>query len=354
MKIAIIAFSKRGYELGGEITKNLGEKYVTKLYGKSKYIENSIEESLNEWTKKQFHEQDAIIFISSTGIAIRAIAPFVHAKDSDPAIIVIDERAGHVIPLLSGHLGGAIELAKEISKVTGATPVITTATDVGERLAPDVFAKKNGLIIDSLKAAKNIAAAIVAGDKTYVFVDESLTINGEIPREVSVKTMAEIDGDPKKPSMIITPHDDFDVDENKLWLLPRTIHLGVGCRRGTPYEEIDAAINKVLEEEHVDIRAIKKMVSIDLKKDEEGLLKFSKSNDLKTEFFSADELREAPGDFVESEFVKGITGVGNVCERSAMLSAARDAKETVLIRKKTAIGRVTVALVMEKGGVSFE
>ena len=97
---------------------------------------------LKSWTKDCFSLHLPILFISSTGIAVRTIAPFLDNKLKDSPVIVVDELGKNVIPILSGHFGGANELAIEIAKVLEANPVITTATDINNLFAVDVFAKK--------------------------------------------------------------------------------------------------------------------------------------------------------------------------------------------------------------------
>lgn len=127
--------------------------------------------NLKEIVEKAFKDYEAIIFISSTGIAVRTIAPFIKSKDKDPAVIVIDTTGKYVISLLSGHLGGANKLTEDIAKILEAEPVITTATDNLNIKAPDIIAKENNLVIEDLKKAKDIAALLVNGEKV-AFVDE--------------------------------------------------------------------------------------------------------------------------------------------------------------------------------------
>jgi cobalt-precorrin 5A hydrolase len=150
MKTAVISVTKAG----DDIAEQLKNKLDIDLYSK----ENVKEFSLRQVTKKVMEEYKAVVFISSTGIAVRAIAEFIKTKDKDPAVLVIDSSGKFVISLLSGHLGGANELTLEISELLNSTPVITTATDNMGVTAPDMIAKDNELVIDSLKDAKDIAA----------------------------------------------------------------------------------------------------------------------------------------------------------------------------------------------------
>ncbi|MDS1004478.1 cobalt-precorrin 5A hydrolase [Clostridium sporogenes] len=196
MKTSIINVTKIGnpiaYKIKENIEADLYSKYVIKnlentqeniinkdlsLKNKSSYLldsENRIKKqnfNLKKIVEKSFTEYDAVIFISSTGIAVRSIAPFIQSKDKDPAVIVIDSTGKYAISLLSGHLGGANKLTEKIAKIIGAEPIITTATDNLNIKAPDIIAKENNLVIEDLKKAKDIAALLVNGEKV-AFIDE--------------------------------------------------------------------------------------------------------------------------------------------------------------------------------------
>ena len=155
MKIGIISFTSKG----ACINRKLSSLFQVKGVHLSKFKEeglDNIESSLNEWTKEQFQVCEALVFIGATGIAVRAIAPFIINKAVDPAVLVIDELGKYIIPLLSGHLGGANKLASELSVLIGGTPVVTTATDLEKCFAIDEWAKRNSLVIKNLKVAKHI------------------------------------------------------------------------------------------------------------------------------------------------------------------------------------------------------
>ena len=132
-----------------------------------------------------------------------------------------------------------------------------------------------------------------------------------------------------------------------LRLIPKILHLGIGCRKGTPKEAIREAVEAVLEAHSLDRRAIKCAASIDLKQEEPGLLEFFREWNLPVRFYTAEELRAVPGEFTPSGFVQSVTGVDNVCERSALMGAEN------LIVKKTAGNGVTVALAEEHWEVHF-
>ena len=167
MKAGLISFTRHGAVLAQRLSAGLAlEKILCEMWVKKKEITppdgvQVLHGELKAWTREQFARQDAIIFISAAAIAVRSIAPYLKNKKEDPAVLVIDEQGRYVISLLSGHIGGANELALLAAKILGAEPVITTATDLHGRFAVDAFAAKKGMYLDSMLYAKEIAAQLV-------------------------------------------------------------------------------------------------------------------------------------------------------------------------------------------------
>ena len=357
MKISILCLSISGYETALQIKEVLKNEYETEIFRKGTSFEDSITDSLNQWTEKHFGE-DAIIFVSSTGIAVRAIAPFVKSKKTDPAVLVVDDMFNFVIPLLSGHLGGANRLAMRIAEAKGATAVVTTSTDIHGKFAPDVFAQKNGLVITDFIRAKEAAAALIRGEKITVYCDSEVI--GNIPEEAEVRSLAELrESDRHKAgfSIVISPYlKDGSAAVNSLWLIPKTAYLGIGLKEGKSEKDIEKTAKACMEKAGITERAVKRISSVDIKEKERGLREYGERLHCDTEFFTGEELESVPGEFTESEFVKSITGVGNVCERSALLSAMKDGDEAdaELIEKKFSLDGVTAAIALKKGKVSFE
>ena len=352
MDIGMICFSREGEITGRRIKKELSSRHEVWLDCKSRSTSVTIDESLSSWTERNFRTRDAIVFISAAGIAVRAIAPFVSSKETDPAIVVVDEKGTFAISLMSGHLGGANELAEEIGRLAGAVPVITTASDINGLLAPDLFAAKNGLIIDDIHAAGKASAAIVNGEKVLLFTD--MEFARAVPEYVLVRRLERL-AEPQPEGMkkiIISPHVYHKPeDPEDTWLIPQNVNLGIGCRRGTPAEKIKEAVDTVLSEYGIDRRAVRRVASIDLKEDEEGLLRYCSEEGLDIRFYSEEELLKAEGSFSSSEFVRKITGVESVCERSAVTAAG---PEPELIIKKQVRDRVTVAAAVSKEKLRFE
>ena len=331
-KCAVLSFSERGAKLAQRIAEAMEkdwEAFCVQPRG-----------NLSEVTGQLFGECDALVFVGACGIAVRAIAPYVVSKTCDPAVLVIDERGQHVISLLSGHIGGANALTKHIASAVSAYPVITTATDVNGRFSVDAWAAKHDLSIDDMGLAKAFSAGILDSDMP-LFSD--LPLEGRLPEGIVLAQSGDLGA--AVSYRIAEPF------KHTLRLIPKCLHLGIGCRRGTPAELIKSLVEKTFAEHDIDIRSVKRIASIDVKSDEEGLLAFAEGLAVPTAFYTAEELQQMQGDFSASAFVQSQVGVDNVCERAAVLSAGDSAK---LIVRKTAADGVTVAVALENRRLTFE
>ena len=335
MKGAIFAFSRQGCHTA----RRIREAYQDVIWS-SFTMERFGEADFSAITPKCygdcFASSEILVFVGSCGIAVRKIAPYVHDKRTDPAVVCVDELGTFVIPLLSGHIGGANALARKLAESLHATPVITTATDINRKFSVDTWATEHGCAISSMKLAKAVSAAILEGD---IPLKSDFPIVGNLPNGV-------IPGENGNLGIYLTITDK-EPFENTLRLTPKLLHLGIGCRRGTEKEAIAIAVEQVFRENGLDFVAVKCAASIDLKQDEEGLLSFCKEQNIPIHFYTAEELTALPGEFTPSPFVRKVTGVDNVCERSALVGADN------LIVKKTACHGVTVAVAMENWEVHF-
>lgn len=350
VKVSLISFTKNGFETEKRLVSILKEAgYEACPYVMGKYAMQAAssdheisfapvkEGGLSEWAGERFEDSEGLIFIGACGIAVRAIAPWVKDKRTDPAVLVIDEAAQFVIPVLSGHLGGANGLASCLADRLNACPVITTATDVNKRFAVDVFAKEHGLVIDDMKLAKEISAAVLSGEPVGVFSDFS--VEGELPEGLYKDRIC---GRNIRISVWKGRREETK-ESHVLRLIPRCVAVGVGCRRGTPKEKVLSVIRTALEEKQMDLRAVCALASIDLKSGEAGLCELSKELGIPFLTYTKEELEAVPGTYTESEFVKKTTGVGNVCERAAMAACLEVSKSTKLLLRKYAADGVTVA-----------
>ena len=331
-RAAILFFTDRGAETALRLAGGLEGDWTVERYRPSG--------NLKELTAELFARVEALIFVGACGVAVRAIAPLVASKRSDPAVVVLDEKGEYAISLLSGHIGGANALARAVASVTGGAAVITTATDVNRRFSVDAWAAANGLWISDMGAAKRFAVEILRRDLP---LSSDFPISGSLPPGVYAGETGEL-------GVAISCRSVAPFDETLL-LVPRRLHLGIGCRRGTPVEKLRAAVEAALEAAGVEAEALKCAASIDVKRDEAGLHKLCKELNLPLRFYSAEELMAVEGDFEPSEFVRKTVGVDNVCERSAVCSAGKNAR--LLVHKQRMDG-VTVAIAQEDWSVSFE
>ena len=293
-KYKLICFT----DAGKKLMLTLEEKLNDRNAFDAKNVEN-----LSDFTTEVFNEGNVLIYIGAVAIAVRAIAPFVKDKTTDPAVLAIDEQGNFVVPVLSGHIGGANEYARQIAELIGAIPVVTTATDIRGEFAVDVFAKKNNLEINDMKMAKEFSAKLLRGE------DAVFTVSPRIHSE---------DG---------------------LFLIPKCLVVGMGCRKGKSFEELEEFLLNMLNENHLDKRAVKALVSIDIKKDEEGLNGLADSLNIPFITYSAESLMAQEGDFDSSELVLEKTGADNVCERAVSAYGA----EKILVHK-TAKDGMTIAI----------
>ena len=267
--------------------------------------------------------------LGAVGIAVRAIAPHCQSKASDPAVVVLDECGRFAVPILSGHLGGANDLARQLSALCGAVPVITTATDANGIFAVDEWAKHQNCQVLEPARIKAVSGKLLAGQTASVWSEFPLP--GAAPAGV-IPTQTQDAAD-----FALTP---FPAG-NALHLVPRIGVLGVGCKRGTTTEQLEAAFAAFCETHGLAPACICAAASIDLKQNEAGLLAFCQAHRWKLSFYSAAQLQAAPGTFTPSHFVQSVTGVDNVCERAAVLAAGGPIRIP-----KQAGGGVTFALAL--------
>lgn len=326
-----LAFTDRGEALARDLARALGGEAMRS--GKP--------ETLREWTEKRFVSGGALVFVGAVGIAVRAIAPYVDKKWKDPAVVAVDECGRFAIPLLSGHLGGANRLARAIAELCGATPVVTTATDLHGLFAVDDWARTQNLRVVEPERIRTVSAKVLAGGTLHLY--SRFPIEGTPPAEVELLSAPPAGEESSAPSGESSPPPDVFLSVHRengeaLHLAPRAVVLGVGCRRGISRESIEDAFAAFLAESGLLPQSVRAVASIDLKKDEEGLLAFCRAHGWPLETCSAQELNETPGGFTPSPFVQSVTGTDNVCERSA--AAVSGGK---ILHRKRSLGGVTMA-----------
>jgi cobalamin biosynthesis protein CbiG len=312
-------------------------------------------ERLSDCVGKNFHRCKAHIFISAAGIAVRAIAPLLVSKRSDPAVLLLDQSGRHVISLLSGHLGGANALARQVAEILGAEPIITTATDLEDLPALDLIAAATGLAASNPEAFGKIAGALLAGRKVGLFDPENrLGLIGG-PWEELFHVPGQPPGagesfqDSATPAIVVNeylPSSGFLQGELRLY--PRLLYAGIGCRRGVLAPEIRQALADVLRVHGLAAPALAGIASISAKSGEAGLLGAAADLGLPLEFFSPAELAAFPANSSSPKALE-IFGIAGVCESAALALAAKAGGvsgpgSAVLVVPKQIRGAVTVAV----------
>ena len=290
----------------------------------------------------------AFLFIGAAGIAVRYIAPWVKDKFTDSPVLVMDEKGCYVIPILSGHVGGAAELAEEIAQAAGAVPIHTTATDVQGKFAVDVFARKNGLVITDRGMAKKITAAVLDGEKIAFCASQDIRITGTMPEELVL--CRDRNESEKFSCKILVADSDTMPGNGYLLLKPKNVVAGVGCRRGIREEDLEHGLRRVLGQHGLDLDQVEALASIDLKKEEPALLALSGRYRIPFVTYPAEELREIREVTQRSEFVEQTTGVDNVCERAAQ----KYCETGTMIQGKWIGVSMTAALVRRPAVLSFD
>ena len=351
--IAIWAITPNGKILGQKIQSGLKDSVLfisAKIYESDALDKNTITfKKLSKEIHQQFNKFSGHIFIFSTGIAVRIIAPLLESKIIDPAVVVADDNGNHAISLISGHLGGANALSKKIASIINATPVITTATDTNQLPAIDMIAKDKGLYIETPQNIKVINMAFLMG-KPISLYDPLGFIKDNLPKTCRPKTYQsstfETDTINKDPSTkkIICSYEIKNVSRETLILRPPVLSIGIGCNRGTKCEEIKLFLFMVLKKEGLSINSIYRFSTTDIKNNEVGLLTLSKEMNVQLDFYNKKDLNSVKTIETPSKMVEKHLGVKSVCEAAAILSA--DNGKLIVPKKKNK--DVTIAVAIKK------
>ncbi len=297
-----------------------------------------------------FSEYSGLICIMATGIVVRALAPHLKGKEIDPAVVVMDEKGQHAISLLSGHLGGANDLARAAARAIGGKAVITTATDVNKLPAWDDVARKEGLVVDPIKNIRKLNSLLLE-KQSIVLVDRCKRVAeyfSGVPGVSLIETLGEGMKVSAKGYVFVTHYDlsQWSQRGDVLVLRPRDLVVGIGCNRNTSSAEIESVVREEFARLRLNMESIVCLATIDAKRDEAGLLEYATRENLEIEFHSADALNSIKTPSAPSPHAEEAVGAKGVCEPAAVLSASSDR----LILEKQKRGNVTIAIA-EKGSV---
>lgn len=342
---AVWALTPQGAKLGRKIASQLpgGVLFVSERLGKTAIPGARRFAKLKEAVDAHFHAFAAHLFIMSTGIVVRLIAPYLRHKTKDPAVMVMDEKGMHVISLLSGHLGGANALTLKVAQLSSADPVITTATDIQGVPAIDLLAQKNGLKVENPEAIKYVSMVLLMGESISIhdpfgMLPDTFKIETNVSKDESVTNLK----NEKREASAGVFVDDVrrTLPEKILVLRPATLVAGVGCNRNTSVDEMRGLLDDVLKRFNLSPLSLKALASIDLKADESGLLQLAEQFNRPLKFFSREELNTVNTIQNPSAVVAKHVGVQSVCEAAAILGANRGR----LVAPKQTTPNVTVAI----------
>ncbi len=341
--IAIWCITPNGQIMGKKIKASLKDSI---LFVSAKFNDNSepnkstiVFERLSEEISSQFNKFSGHVFIFSTGIAVRIIAPLLDSKISDPAVVVMDDKGIHAISLISGHLGGANDLTKKIAGIVGSAPVITTATDINKLPAIDVISKENNLFIETPQNIKKVNMAFLMGEPVKL-IDPYGFIN---KNEFDNFLLDKISNKSSKVK-IFCSYKTKKVSRETLILRPQVLSIGIGCNRGTSYDELKKFLLLILKKEGLSTNSIFEFATVDIKKDEKGLITLSKKMKIPLAFFDKTKLNSVKTILTPSKMAEKHLGVKSVCEAAAIL-AANNGK---LIVPKKKNKDVTLAVAIKK------
>lgn len=337
--IAVWAITPNGVQISANIHKHLDGSvlFVSKKLQKEIDCKSIGFNSLSKEIQNQFNSFTGHIFIFSTGISVRMIAPLIESKLTDPAVVVVDDNATHAISLLSGHIGGANQLTHQISDITGATPVITTATDTNKVPAIDMIAKEKNLYIETPETIKLINMAFLNHEPVHLD-DPLLILANSTPSSLwTAKTKTE-----DKINCVVCSHKTDLVSRETLVLRPPVLSIGIGCNRGTSKEEIKNFLTSVLEKESLSEKSIFRLATTEVKKDEQGLLELAKEMNLPIDFYTKEELNSVTTIVSPSKMVEKHLGVKSVCEASAILTAGNG--KLIVTKQKNKDVTIAVAI----------
>jgi cobalt-precorrin 5A hydrolase len=326
-RISVLAITKNGVEMGLSLKKLFPDWQIfapSKFSDKNEMI-NWYDDSTSIKIVDLFQSNDGLICLFSLGAVIRLIAPHIKDKKTDPAVIVIDDKAQFVISVLSGHLGGANELSNNIAAKINATPVITTAADVNKTIPVDLVGKEFGWKIDDDTTVTKVSAFMVNKEKIGVFQDtgEKDWWKKELPDNVSkYENFEGLKNSGSKGFLIISDQTFNDeILENTVVYRPQTLVVGVGLHWDTSKDTIKSGLKSSLEKFHLSSKSLARFVSIKKEKDVEGLIELGKEMDIPIEYIDREELATitTPN---PSKTVQAFEGTSSVSEAAALKSSS--------------------------------
>lgn len=350
---AIVLVSNQSLDLAQIIQRELGN---TEIYTKNVCDGCRTIPSYSKFFTEHFSEFESIIFIGAMGICVRSIAHCIHNKYDDPAVICVDSTGKYVIPVLSGHIGGANELSRRVAAIIGAEAVITTQSDNEELWALDTLAAQYGWRVSATHSHMNhcislfvqkrpTALLLDIKDKGTEYLEETL------PEHVKVfYNIADIPASEIELIIAVTPYVYEQTDIPILSFYPPVLHLGIGCRKQCNPEGIVEHIEQEIYNQNLSLLALSSVSTIELKKDEPLLQSLcDRYSYINKHIYTTDELKniEVPN---PSQKAFEVTGIYGVAEAAALKSSGNG---QILIEKQKGVltegNHFTFALCVDSG-----
>ncbi len=272
-----------------------------------------------------WHDYDGFVFIMATGIVVRVIAGLLESKEIDPAVVVMDDAGRFAIPLLSGHLGGANELAERCAFICGAKAVITTATDANNLPSFDMLAKEQGWVIDDISRVKRLNRLLLDGEPIAVVDQGGITriwFSGRGNLSFHETFADAFAGNAKGYLFVTNRHLPPQLQSEDLLILrPRNLVLGIGCNRGTPAEEIAAFVEEHLKRIFLSMKSVACIATAAAKRDEAGLQEYAGKSLLPLLLFESEELNMVTSPSPPSANAMSAIGAVGVAEPAAILAS---------------------------------
>lgn len=350
--IAVVAISRGGAEVANRLVKGLRQD--AELYVERRLAGDSIPEAIafdlpvRPLIAGLFTSHRNLVLFMPVGAAVRLLAPYLESKAEDPAVVCVDDVGRFAVSLLSGHDGGADELAQSVAQVLDATPVITSASHVLNTLAVDMLGRQYGWRIEADPSVITRASAAVINGEPVALLQEAgeddwLT-DGTLPDNIQVcQSMAEFTSPWWSAGLLITDRICAETaldDRPIVTYRPRTLAVGVGCRRHVPTQELDELLKRTFDGHGLAIGSIRCLATIDLKRDEEAISMLAQWLDVPVQYFDGDALNSRPGPSGPSAAQERL-GVVGVSEPAALLASGND--DLIIPKVKSSSATLAVA-----------
>lgn len=350
-EIAIVSITKHGLALGRRLHAALPESALLvskKLLSESEPGVIPLEGALKDEVARFFHEYKQIVFLVSLGAVVRLIAPHLKDKHVDPGVLVVDDRAQFVISVLSGHVGGANAFTERLAQALDATPVITTASDVGKTIPVDILGRELGWTLEHEANVTRVSAAVV-NEEPIAFIQETgekTWWTRDVPLPPQIKRFSSLEelGGTVFGAYLIVSDRVLDLPPSVaarcVTYRPKSLVLGMGCDRGASFEEVEGLVKDTLGQHDLALASVKAVATIEQKRDEPALLQLCKTYGLELKVYTKDELSNVQAVENPSETVRKWVGVPSVSEAASLVYARA---ERLLVPKVKSV-KATLAI----------